>query len=108
MSVMPTNIHHTRTKPSQNEARHYEHKKENVDHIVNPMIPIQINLNHTIQEETPTMENTAKAASQIEEDDFLMECAMAQKIVILDQEEQQYEAQIMEEQMRKQDYTETE
>ena len=54
------------------------------------------------------MKKTTEAVNQMEEDDFLMECAMAQEIDILDQEQQQYEAQIMEQQMRKQDYSETE
>ena len=75
-------------------------KKGKADHIVNPMIPIQINLSHVIQEETPTIGKTAKTTNQMEEDEFLMECAMAQEMDVLDQEEQQHEDQITKEQIK--------
>ena len=72
------------------------------------MIQIQIDLNHIAQQEIPTVKKTAHNTTQMEEDGFLMECAMAQEIYIFDQEEQQYVDQIMEEQLEKQNYPEAE
>jgi hypothetical protein len=83
-------------------------KEGKASHIVNPMIPVQIDLSHITQEEAPTRETTAKTTNQMEEDDFLMECAMAQEIDVFDQEEQQYEDQILDERMNKQNGPETE
>ena len=82
--------------------------KEKASHIVNPMIPIQIDLSHVTQAKAPTRETTAKTTNQMEEDNFLMECAMAQEIDVFDQEEQQYEDQITEERMKRQNGPETE
>ena len=83
-------------------------KEEIDDHIVNLMIPIQINLNHIAQQEIQIATKNAHNTTQMDEDDFLMECAMAQEIYILDQEEQQYADQTMEAQIQKQNCPQTE